>query len=72
MTKRVITRNGMTVDCYGEWQEDSNCVVCGETANGMELEAIWADGAENWEDAVNQLTAWAVRHKYIIEELQAC
>lgn len=70
--KTTITRNNMTVDCYGDWKEDSNCLVVGDYASGEEMEEIFADGAESWADAVEQLTAWAARCGHTIVELQAC
>ena len=66
-----ITRNGQEVDCYGEWREDSNAVVIGEDESGEIFEEVYADGADNWTEAVEILTAWAKRKGYTILELQA-
>lgn len=78
--KKTITRNGMKVDCYGEWKEDSNCVIVGDWSNGDEMEEIWAgDGwpankpaPTNWTQVVEHLTAWAKEKGHEIMELQSC
>jgi hypothetical protein len=79
MSHVKITRNGMTVYCYGEWQEDSNCSIVGDWANGAEMNEIWAgDGwphegmPTNWNQVVEHLTAWAKRNGHTIYELSAC
>jgi len=64
-----ITRNGQTVQCYGEWREDSNCVCLFDDET---LDGIYADGAESWIDAVEKLTAFALRMGTTLIELQAC
>lgn len=75
----TITRNNMTVTCYGEWEETSNCVICGEFESGDDMEDIWAgdgwdkeQGPANWVEVVEHLTAWAQREGHTIEELSAC
>lgn len=67
--KTIITRNGQEVWCYGEWLEDSNCscVFADE-----ELDGIWCDGAKNWTEVVEELTAYAKREGTTVEELSAC
>lgn len=69
MIKKTITRNGQTVDCYGKWQEDSNCICV--FADAM-LHAVYADGADNWADAVEKLTDYAKRNGTELLELIAC
>ena len=79
----IITRNGMEVHCYGKWQEDSNCQIVGEWADGSEMEEIWAgDGWDEevegkefptcWSDVVEHLTKWAHHHGHLIQELESC
>lgn len=69
MDKVTIHRNGQSVDCWGKWEEDSNCqcVFSDERHDG-----IWADGAENWTEAVEKLTAYAERNNIELIELVAC
>jgi hypothetical protein len=64
-----ITRNGQTVQCHGEWREDSNCVCLFDDET---LDGIYADGAESWIDVVEKLTAFALRMGTTLIELQAC
>lgn len=76
----TITRNGMKVDCFGKWKEDSNCLIVGDWASGDEMEEIWAgDGwpadkemPKNWTEVVEHLTAWAKQNGHEIMELQSC
>jgi len=65
----IITRNGQKVYCYGEWREDSNasCIFEDEAFDGF-----FADGACNWTDAVEQVTAYAERMGTILIEMVAC
>lgn len=69
ITKTTITRNGQTVDCYGEWRDDSNasCVFDDESLDG-----IWADGAGNWTEVVEELTTYARREGTELVELVVC
>lgn len=67
------------VSCYGQWREDSNCLVVGTLSNGWELDEIWCgDGwphenpPKNWTEVVNHLLEWAERNGHEIEELQSC
>ena len=75
----TITRNGMEVQCWGEWTDTSNCVICGDWSDGSEMEEIWAgdgmkDGAiaQNWTQVVEHLTSWASAKGHTIIELQSC
>lgn len=77
--KIEISRNEMSVSCYGEWQETSNCLICGDWANGEEMEEIWVgdgspgeDAPQNWTEVVEHLTEWAKRNGHTIYELSAC
>ena len=67
------------IDCYGEFQEDSNVLVCGELADGRELEDFWCGGTDldgewitTWTGAVKELKAWADHEGHTIVELSAC
>ena len=67
--KTTITRNGQAVDCYGEWREDSNAVFC--VFDDENLDVVWCDGAKNWSEAVETLTAYAKRMGTELVELSA-
>lgn len=56
MNKITIVKNEQAVDCYGDWQEDSNaeCIFDNE-----HLDGFFADGAKSWEEAVETVTAYA-------------
>lgn len=67
------------IDCYGEFEEDSNVLVCGDYASGMALEDFWCGGEDDkgepirtWTGAVKELKAWADREGHTIYELSAC
>ncbi len=64
----TITRNGQKVECYGKWEEDSNamCIFLNPALDGP-----WADGAKNWEEVVETLTAYAKEEGTVLIELQA-
>ena len=67
--KTIITRNGQTVWCYGEWRWDSNAIcVFGDES----LDGVWCDGAANWTEVVEELTAYAKSEGTTVEELSAC
>lgn len=70
--KVVITRNEMEVHCYGEWKEDSNALVLFCDAHGNDYEEIFADGARDWEDAVEKVTTWASKNGFDVDEMQEC
>jgi len=57
------------VDCYGEWREDSNCSA---VFDDEFLDGIWADGANNWTEAVKELAAYAQRNGTTLIECSAC
>ena len=65
----IITRNGQQVHCYGEWREDSNAMCIFEEE---ELDGFFCDGARNWTDAVEQVTAYAERNGTILLEMVSC
>jgi hypothetical protein len=65
----IITRNGQTVHCYGEWKEDSNCSC---VFDDEELDDIYCDGGANWTAVVEELTAYATREGTELVELVAC
>lgn len=66
--KVTITRNGQAVDCYGQWLEDSNasCVFDDPSHDGA-----WADGANNWTEVVEEVTAYAKREGTVLIEMVA-
>lgn len=66
---KVITRNGQSVECYGEWREDSNAVC---VFDDEMLDGVYADGAPNWTVAVETVTAYAKAHGTELLEMQAC
>ena len=65
---KEITKNGQTVQCYGEYREDNNyaCVFEDE-----ELDGVFAEGASSWEEAVDVLTQYALDNDTVLLELQA-
>ena len=67
--KVTITRNGQTVDCFGEWREDSNCVC---VFDDERLDGVYCDGGANWTEVVEELTAHAARNRTELVELSAC
>ncbi len=69
MNKTIITRNGQTVACYGVWHEDSNCFC---VFDDEEFDGAYCDGADNWTEVVEELTAYAARNNTTLVELQAC
>jgi hypothetical protein len=72
MEKTVIKYKGKEVDCYGEWREDSNCLIVGDWADGSELEEFYCDGGENWTDVVRKLIDAPALEGAEIYELSAC
>lgn len=78
MKKTTISRNGMTIDCYGQWCEISNCLIVGDWANGDEMEEIWAGDRSDdtnpctcWTEVVEHLSGWAKACGHTIYELSA-
>ena len=69
LKETIITRNGQEVYCYGEWREDSNAMCIFEEE---ELDGFFADGARNWTDAVEQVTAYAKRVGTVLIEMVSC
>lgn len=65
----IITRNDQEVYCYGEWREDSNALCIFEDE---ELDGIWAEGAANWTEAVEKVTAYAQRVGTSLIEMVSC
>ncbi|MBE2222791.1 MAG: hypothetical protein IAF02_14695 [Anaerolineae bacterium] len=65
----IITRNGQAVECWGQWEEDSNadCVFDDERLDGT-----WCDGANNWTEVVEELTTYALRMGTKLIQLEAC
>jgi hypothetical protein len=69
MDKQTIVKNEQAVECYGEWLEDSNaeCVFDNEYLDG-----VFADGANNWEEAVETVTAYAKSKGTTVIQMTAC
>jgi len=70
--QRVIKRNGQEVVCFGPWHEDSKAVVVGDFCDGSEMKEVWAEGATNWTEAVETITAWAKRNGHQVVEMSSC
>lgn len=66
--RTTVTRNNQQVDCFGKWEEDSNaqCVFENECFDG-----VYADGASNWTEAVEEVTAYAKRNGTVLLEMSA-
>ena len=72
MVKEVITRNGQTVDAYGDYSKFDNVVIVGTNLNNdNEIENTMEDNSncDNWTDVVEEVTAWAKRNNCKIEEV---
>ena len=81
MAKPVeVTHLDMTVQCYGDWSEDSNVIIVGDdNDDGSEIELSWCgDGWDkkeppaNWEEVAIHLIEWAKRVNYTLYELTSC
>ena len=57
------------VDCYGEWREDSNAVC---TFDDEELDGIYCEGGESWEEVVGIVKDYADLHGTTLIEMEAC
>jgi len=68
----TITRNDMEVRCYGKMEPGQNTVIVGDWADGEELEEYCCDTFNDWNEAVEQITAWAKREGHTVLELSAC
>ena len=71
MSEVKITRNGMTVSCYGKMEEGMNILIIGTEWDGGELETTCCDSFRNWTEAVEAITKWAVKWRVVVEELSA-
>ena len=72
MDKVTVEYREHTIDCYGTWEYDSNCLIIGTWPDGTELEEFFADGAVDWMDAVHRICdSFDMQGCHIIE-LQAC
>ena len=65
----IITRNGQEVWCYGTWEWDSNADVVFEHE---QFDGVWCDGADNWTQVVEELTAYAKRMGTRVAQISAC
>jgi hypothetical protein len=57
------------VECFGTWKEDSNCAT---VFDEEWMDGIWADGAESWQEAVDELAEYALRCGTLLIECSAC
>ena len=68
----TINYKDQIVQCFGEWDWQSNCLVVGYEPDGTEIEDIFADGANDWYDAVQRIVDSPMYYGATIIELQAC
>lgn len=68
----MVTIRG--IQCYGNWEDDSNCHIVYDDKNGNECDDIAADLDEckNWTQVVEQILAWADREGNTVYQLQSC
>lgn len=69
MSEMKITKNGQTVDCYGEFHLNNN-YLC--TFEDEECDGVYADGAESWEEVVDKMTQYALEAETELVEMVAC
>tara|TARA_R110002124_G_scaffold187023_1_gene354444 strand:+ start:289 stop:498 length:210 start_codon:yes stop_codon:yes gene_type:complete len=69
MDKVIIVKNDQEVECYGEWEEDTNaeCIFDNEYLDGF-----FADGADSWDEAVEIVTAYAKSNGTTLIQMTAC
>ena len=66
------------IECYGKFSEDTTVLICGDYANGEELEDFWCGGDDEngnpittWTQAVKEIKGWADRNGHTVVELSA-
>ena len=67
LPKQQYTANGQTVDCYRTWDPESSNASC--VFENEEFDGVFADGADSWQDAVEQMTAYAARNGTVLIEM---
>ena len=71
MKRTTITRNGQTVDCFGDIAGGfNNCYAVFED-EWLDGPYCMNNGERNWTDVVETLTAYAKRNNSELVELQA-
>jgi hypothetical protein len=66
MANKSITKNGQTVLCHGEWGNDTTA----ECAFDNDLfDCEYFDGPDTWEEAVENMTQFAVNNRIILLEM---
>jgi len=66
MSTQSITKNGQTVLCHGEWGVNT-AVECSFDNDLFDCEYL--DAPDTWEDAVENMTQFAVNNKIILLEM---
>tara|TARA_R100000656_G_C3857075_1_gene108975 strand:+ start:226 stop:435 length:210 start_codon:yes stop_codon:yes gene_type:complete len=69
MNPITITRYGMTVRCYGKWEQDSNAACVFEDEY---FDNVWAEGASTWNEAVEIVAGYAQDKRTMLIEMVAC
>lgn len=72
MDKTTVQYRDQTVDCYGTWEWDSNCLIVGYMPDGAELEEFFTGGAVDWQDAVRRIVDAPIMQGCEIVELTVC
>ena len=70
-TMKTITRNGQTVECYGDIAEGENNVYALFTNEEYDAPYCMDRGERTWTEVVETLTRYATRHGIELIELQA-
>jgi hypothetical protein len=68
---RTITRNGQTVECYGDIAGGTNNVYALFTDEYHDAPYCMDRGESTWTEVVETLTAYATRYGVELVELQA-
>ena len=63
-----ITKNGQTVDCYGEYRENNNYLCIFEDE---ELDGVYSEIVNSWEEAVDVFTQFALENDTELVEVSA-
>lgn len=66
MVKQSIRKNGQTVLCHGEWGNNTT-VECAFDNDLFDCEYL--DGPDTWEEAVENMTQFAVNNRIILLEM---
>jgi len=68
MSKQTITKNGQQVDCYGDWvnRHFAECAF----DNDLFDCAYEYDDVTSWEQAVENMTQFAINNKIVLLEMR--